>query len=68
MCRQYSLGPDSELVTVPILSSTLKQDALYQAHDIPASGHQGQDKTLQKLCLNAYWVGMANDVSEYCQK
>ena len=41
---------------------------IYQAHEIPASGHHRQDKTLQKLHLNAYWVGMASNVSEYCQK
>ena len=35
---------------------------------IPGSGHQGHDKTLQKLRLNAYWVGMSSDVTEHCMK
>ena len=68
LCRHYSPGPDSELITVPVLPRALQQDAIYQAHDIPGSGHQGHDKTLQKLRLNAYWVGMSSDVAEHCMK
>ena len=66
VCRRYSPGPDSELITVPVLPHALQRDALYQAHDIPGSGHQGQDRTLQKLRLSAYWVGMSSDVTKYC--
>ena len=39
---------------------------VYQAHNIPGSGHQGQDRTLQKLHLVAYWVGMSRDIAEHC--
>ena len=66
VCRQYSPSPDSEMITVPVLPQALRQDALYQAHNIPGSGHQGQDRTLQKLRLDAYWVGMSHDVAEHC--
>ena len=34
LCHHYSPGPDSELVTVPVLPRALQQDAIYQAHDI----------------------------------
>ena len=68
VCRHYSPGPDSELITVPVLPRTLQQEALHQAHNTPSSGHQGQDKTLQRLRLDAYWVGMASDVTKHCQK
>ena len=57
-----------ELITVPGLPSTLQQAALHQAHNAPGAGHEGQEKTLQQLCLDAYWVGMAHDVNEHCQK
>ena len=66
--HHYSLEPDSELITVPVLPHALQQDPLYQAHDIPGSGHQEHDKTLQKLHLNAYRVGMSGDVTEHCMK
>ena len=67
VCRRYCPGPDSELITVTLLPCTLHQAALHQAHDVPGAGHQGQEKTLQILRLDAYWVGMASDVNEHCQ-
>ena len=63
----YCPGPDSELITVPVLPSTLQQAALHQDHNAPGAGHQGQEKTLQQLRLDAYWVDMAHDVNEHCQ-
>ena len=68
LCRRYRPGPDSELTTVSVLPHALQQDALYQTHNIPGAGHQGHDKTLQKLRLSAYWVGMSSDVAEHCMK
>ena len=68
VCRRYSPEPNSELITVPVLPRTLQQEALHNAHNTPSSGHQGQDKTLQRLCFDAYWVGMASDVTIHCQK
>ena len=56
------------MITVPVLLQALQQDALYQAHNTPDSGHQGQDRTLQKLRLIAYWVGMSSDVAKHCLK
>ena len=46
-CPGPGMGPDPELITVSIIPEALQQDALYQAHDIPGSGHQGHDRTLQ---------------------
>ena len=51
---------------MPLLPASLHKSAIYQSHDIPASGHQGISKTLQRLQEVAYWVGMAQDVSQYC--
>jgi len=67
VCRCYCPGPNSEVITVPVLPKTLQQDALCQVHNVLYAGHQGQDKTLQRLCLNAYWVGMSSDVNKHCQ-
>ena len=57
----------AELITVPVLPSTLQQAALHQAHNAPGAGNHGQETTLQRLCLDAYWVGLAHDVNEHCQ-
>ena len=43
VCCRYSPGPDSELITVPIIPQAQQQDALCQAHDIPGSGHQSNE-------------------------
>ena len=67
VCRCYCPGPDSELITVPVLPCTLQKAALHQAHNAPGAGHQGQEKTLQRLRLDTYWVGMASDVNKHCQ-
>ena len=66
VCRTYKPGPSQHLVTVPLLPASLHKSALYQSHDIAASGHQGISKTLRRLQEVAYWVGMARDVSQYC--
>ena len=68
VCHTYKPGPSQQLVTVPapLLSASLHKSAIYQSHDIPALGHQGISKTLQRLQEVAYWVGMAQDVSQYC--
>eukprot|EP00731_Ephydatia_muelleri_P038690 Em0863g2a len=36
-------------------------------HDIISSGHQGVEKTLQRLKRTAYWIGMAKDTELYCR-
>ena len=50
----------------------MKKDLLIQAHE--NGGHQGVDRTLYRLKLGAYWVGINRDVElhvsccETCQK
>ena len=51
-----------------MLPASLQKAVIYQSHDIPTSGHQGIAKTLQRLQEVAYWVGMAQAVSQYCAK
>ena len=54
-----------ELVTVLVLPGSLRQDALFQAHDAPTACHQGIAKTLHRLRQEAYWVDMAKDVDRH---
>ena len=56
-------------MTVPILPTKLNEGALKQNHDdAPAAGHQGPEKTINWSRQEAYWVGMAQDVEQYCRK
>jgi len=67
LCRKYSPGPLEPTITVPVLPPSLQQEALRLSHDVPTAGHQGVDRTLDKLCKSAYWVNMARDVEQYCR-
>ncbi len=57
-----------DIITVPILPISLRHQAFLDAHDATKSGHQGMDRTLQRLRQQAYWVSMAGDVDRYCRK
>jgi hypothetical protein len=35
--------------------------------DKAGGGHFGRDKTFSKIAERFYWVGMINDVKEYCR-
>ena len=68
LCRHYKPNPVSEVVTVPILPAGLHHQVLLRNHDAPMAGHQGSDKTLERLKQEAYWVGMAKDVERHCRE
>ena len=70
VCRKYCPGPLQESITVPVLPRSLQHDALVQAHDTPAAGDQGQEKTLHNCAMMAIgqaWsvmsINIANNVS-----
>lgn len=44
----------------------LKVRLLGEAHDAPASGHLGRDKTYERLSRYFYWPKMYQTVTEYC--
>ena len=68
LCRYYTPSPMAEAVTVPILPTSLHRDALLRNHDAPTAGHQGFERTLERLRQEAYWVSMATDVERYCRE
>ena len=65
--RQYTPGPTSEPLIVPIIPSTYQATLLFQYHDHPQAGHLGPDKTAAKIRQVGYWVGMLHDIDVYCQ-
>jgi hypothetical protein len=60
----YTLNGRLYLPCVP--NSTLKTRLLGEAHDAPASGHLGRDKTYERLARYFYWPRMHQEVAEYC--
>ena len=68
LCRTYTPSPHTEEISVPVLPESLRADAIKLCHDIPAAGHQGFEKTLEKLRYTAYWVGIAQEVETYCRE
>ena len=68
VCRRYAPSPASDVISVPVLPESLQKEALQRNHDAPSAGHQGMEKTLQRLKQEAFWVHMAREVNEYCNK
>src|ERR1043165_4657999 len=50
-----------------VVPSQLRTKLLYIAHDIPASGHLGVKKTLDRLLRHFYWPGINSSVRTYCR-
>ena len=54
----YTPGPSSVSVTVPLVPVALQPFFLAQCHDSPQEGHLGAEKTVSRLRHLGYWVGM----------
>ena len=50
-----------------VLPAQMVREVLSVAHDLPASGHLGSDKTLEKVRARFYWPTLFRDVSRYCR-
>ena len=56
LVRNFKVDPFSNLHSVVIIHEEMKAEFLERAHD--KGGHQGVEKTLDRLKMIAYWVGM----------
>ena len=56
----------SDFITVPIILPAAS--AASTDPDESSAGHQGFYKTLRCLQQDAYWVGMARDMENYCRE
>ena len=68
VCRHYSPEPTKDAVTVPVVPPTLRKAVLIRNHDIPSAGHQGVERTLDRVRREGYWVNMAKDVEQHCRE
>ena len=48
-----------------IIPSSLRARLLMFFHDAPTSGHQGVDRTFEKLRRNYWWSNMKKDILNY---
>eukprot|EP00731_Ephydatia_muelleri_P016111 Em0009g535a len=67
MIERFVPGPLEEVITVPVMPTSLQLEILRNCHDIISAGHQGTGKTLDRLKRVAYWVGMAKATELYCR-
>ena len=51
-----------------VIPEPLKQDILSLCHDIPASGHQGIDRTMSRVKDKYYWYGRHSEIQNYIAK
>ena len=48
-----------------VLPKECRQVALEMSHDIPIAGHQGRDRTKQRLLRRFFWPSIFSDVDKY---
>ena len=68
VCRRYSPEPTRDTITVPIVPPTRRRAMLIRNHDMPSAGHQGVERTLDRVRKEDYWVNMAKDVERHCRE
>jgi len=65
VCRQYTPGPNSDRLLVPIIPKLYQRKVLYQCHDALNAGHVGQDTNSYKDSRT--WL-LGGDVNQYCRE
>ncbi|XP_064407972.1 protein NYNRIN-like [Latimeria chalumnae] len=52
--------------TVWVVPQQLCQEMIYSVHDTPTGGHQGEEKTYEKMQTVGWWPRVSRDVRDYC--
>jgi len=60
-----ALSRNPVVMTVMIASKEKQQQILKEMHECPTGGHQGVQRTFERLKLYVTWPGMFHDVEEY---
>ena len=63
--RQFRKG--EEVFHQLVVPSTLRVTVLKMAHDMPMAGHQGCNRTRERVWQEFYWPGLCGDVRRYCR-
>ena len=48
-----------------VVPSSLREEIMSLSHDLPSTGHQGQDRTLDRCKQRFYWYAMSRDVKMF---
>ncbi|CAM4631962.1 unnamed protein product [Lepidochelys olivacea] len=67
--RLYRLDQDpqtQEVRTQSVVPRIHRRAVLKLAHDIPAAGHLGQEKTVARVLARFFWPSIHREVKEYC--
>ncbi|KAM4696090.1 protein NYNRIN-like [Rhinophrynus dorsalis] len=49
-----------------VVPKNYRKEMIYIVHDLPTGGHQGSEKTSQRLKSVGWWPNMITDVQSYC--
>ena len=63
-----ALSRNPVIMTVMITSKEKQRKILKEMHECPIGGHQGVQRTYDKLKLYVTWPGMFRDVEDYIRK
>ena len=63
-----ALSRNPVVMTVMITSKEKQQKILKEMHECPIGGHQGVQRTYDRLKMYVIWPGMFHDVEEYIRK
>jgi transposase InsO family protein len=50
-----------------LIPEEIKAEVMYVCHDVPSAGHQGEERTLQRVKSRYFWHGMTRDVKRYVE-
>jgi len=64
----HALSRNPVVMTVMITSKEKQRKILKEMHECPIIGHQGVQRTYDKLKLYVTWPGMFQDVEDYIRK
>jgi hypothetical protein len=64
--RYFSSSEAKPHVDQVVIPRACRSKFLELAHNIPLSGHLGQDKTRNRLLAHYFWPGIYSDVRHYC--
>jgi len=64
---QVPASEEWSVITQIVVPRVYRGEILSLAHDLPAGGHLGINKTVTKVLKHFYWPGIRKDVIEFCK-
>ena len=61
----WKKNPENDVIRLLVIPTTLKEEIIGLCHNLPSSGHQGQDRTLGRCKQRFYWYSMSKDTKSF---